>query len=119
MARKRLLASLSLEPLPANHCPPKPRVHITRRVIRRCKGVVVRRAGYEHRCDRKILISLSGGRPTVRCPECRILKIYWSYLHHADPIPVILTLQSLASRGLIGREQYRRLQEQRKENQNG
>lgn len=119
-ARQRLLASLSLEPIPADDCPkPKPRMQITRRVIRRCKGVVVRRAGYEHKCNRKILIALAGGRPTVRCPDCRILKIYWMYLHHADPIPVILTLQSLASRGLIGREQYRRLQEQRKERLNG
>lgn len=115
--RNQLLARLALEPLAPGEFPPKPKkikAKITRRVIRRCKGVVVRRAGYEHRCNRKILISLTGGRPTVRCPDCRILKIYWLYLHHTDPIPVILTLESLASRGLIGREQYRRLQESRR-----
>jgi hypothetical protein len=82
--------------------------------------VVVRRAGYSHPCGRKILISLDGnGRPTLRCPECRVLKYYWTYFHHSDPIPVILALQSLAARGLIGREMYRRLNppKQKKESQ--
>lgn len=103
--KKALLLKLGLvEPA----IPPRklPRKRILRRVIRRCKGVSVPRIGYSHACKRKILITLSGGRPTVRCPECRVLKVYWQRFYRADPVPVILILQSLLRRGLIGRETY-------------
>lgn len=114
-AREDMLAALGLTHLPGEEDPgkkrKKPRAITFRHVIRRCPGVRVVRNHYvsQRVCGRRMMVTLSGGRPASRCPECRVLKVFWQQFHKKDPIPVIEMLVTLMRKGLIGREQYKRV----------